>query len=242
MKKKFIKTIYWFIDRFDKKAILKYFPGIYRLGVLIRWRSFIKSGDTVVQAGVDMGTKHKKCLASNVFYMSKIVGKEGKVIAIEPDKNNIKKLKEYIKENHIENIIPVEKALWKERGKFTFLIAKNSWDNQLSIIPDTDKIPKDTWIRKRVVQADTLDNILENLGIDSISHICLTINGAELEVLEGMKKTLQNKITMLVASGDSQRYRPTANGVPLNKKIASVLEDHGFKTKINRKGWINAYK
>ncbi len=87
-----------------------------------------------------------------------------------------------------------------------------------------------------IVESDTLDNILKEKNIEGVSHICLTINGAELEALEGMDRTLKkNKFSMLIAN--QEKFRPTVNGIPLNEKITLLLKKYGFSTKIGKR-WI----
>ena len=226
-----------------KKFLAQRFPGVYRRGVKLRWKSFMKPGDTVVQAGVDMGTKHDKCGGSNVVYMSEIVGETGRVIAIEPTKKNIHLLKKHVHEKNIKNITLVEKALWRRKTRIPFLLGEESWHNRLETVPSEGEESEKKWRGRYTVEADTLDNILEEHQVDDPAHICMTINGAELEALEGMEKTLKTKKpTLLIASGKSQQHRPNVDGTPLNKKIAETLKKQGYKTKINPDGWINAYK
>ena len=242
IKRKSIKTIYWigskFLDVIPVKLLMKHFPKIYDIALSFRWQSFMKLGDTVVQVGVNM----EKGYRSNAFQMSKVVGEKGRVIAIEPGKKNIQKLKKFVAENGINNILIIEKAVWKEKGNLSFLLGgKTSW-NRLKAVPGVFEEEKfnDSY---EVVEADTLDNIIEETGHSDITHICLTINGAELEALEGMHRVLQKeRLSRFIASGSRQKFRATVNGVPLNKKIVSVLEKYGFSARIAESGCVVAYK
>ena len=70
--------------------------------------------------------------------------------------------------------------------------------------------------------------------------ICLTINGAEIEALLGMKNTLKNERPSLLIV--NQGYmRPTVDGVPFAIKVSSILEKDGFKTSTGKR-WITANK
>lgn len=238
VKRKLMKTIFWIGSNIweilPQKIILKIFGKFYDFGLSFWWRSFVKPGDTVIQVGVDMGKKHR----SNVIQISKIVGGTGQVIAIEPDKKNIKKLKKYTQENNINNISIIGKAVWKERGTLSLLLGKESWWNRLEIIPSQDDPRLFVGVCK--VKVDTLDNILEENSIKDSSLICLTINGAEPEALEGMHKTLKKgNFTMLIAN--QEKFRLTVNGISFTKKITSILEKYGFSSRI-RKRWIIASK
>jgi len=54
------------------KTLRRYSPRIYNFGRVWLLRQYVKQGDVVVQAGVDMGTN-----SSNVIYLSRIVGNRG---------------------------------------------------------------------------------------------------------------------------------------------------------------------
>ena len=103
----FNKILYFLINKMIGPKIIRIFhdkfPAIYNLGTSIRWKSLIKLGDIVVQAGCDMGWKNKN-FTSNVFRLSDLVGKTGLVLAIEPDPRNITELKKNINDKRIENI------------------------------------------------------------------------------------------------------------------------------------------
>ena len=225
-----------------RRIIHTLFPALYHYCMRLRWNAYIRSGDTVVQAGVDMGWKHDKFGETNAVVMSKRVGKNGKVIAIEPDVNNVNKLKEFLANNGISNVIVVERALWKKKMPLRFYLGKRANDNQLVDIPNTESIPKNVWRDSLIVEADTLDNILEYLGISFVSHVCLTINGAEYEALKGMDRTLGNNglRSLLIAGGHD--FRPTIGNKNYSEKIAEMLKSFGFKTHILKGGWSSAHR
>ena len=223
-----------------ENAVVKYLPFLARIGIWMRWRSFVSKGDIVVQAGVDMATKHERCFGSNAIHMARIVGSEGRVIAIEPDPRNVTLFREFIEAHGIDNITVIEKALWMDKGKQVLLLGNKSWHNQLAIVPATENISEDTWADRHTVEADTLDSILDENGIRGVSHICMTINGAELEALEGMSKVLATEPSLLIASGSTQTFRAEADGMPLNERICQFLRHRGFETKVDRQGWIHA--
>lgn len=246
MKNIIIKSIYFIGSKIfgsnTKKIIHKYLPKLYYFSVSMRWKTFIKPGDIVVQAGVDMGTKNS-IYKSNVQHMLNRVKEKGKVIAIEPSIESVSLLKNHCEKNNITNLLIVEKALWNKRMKLTIKTGKKSWDNQILEVPGAEKIRKELIGVEYQVNADTLDNILESLSIESINHICLTINGAEYEALQGMPKTLNTRnLSMLIASGDSQRFRSHVNGIPLYRKIVTFLERNSFNTFVDKEGWISAFK
>lgn len=200
----------------------------------------MKKGDTVVQGGVDMGYKRKRWLEVNAIEMSKVVGKNGRVIAIEPDLKNRALLKEYISSQKNSNITLVEKAIWNEKKTIKFYGGKRTNDSVLAIVPKVERT-LDHMDESYDVETDTIDNILTELKIKEISHICLTINGAELEAIDGMKDTIRNSkdLSLYVASGPAQQFRDlTEDGTPLNEAICKKLNDLAINTVLDKDGWI----
>lgn len=224
------------------RILREHCPEIYTLCRIWLLRKYIKRGDIVVQAGVDMTTD-----SSDVIYMSKIVGEGGLVVGIEPDRNSVQKINDYIKQHEIMNIVIVGKAVWKTRGKLSLLVGKRSMDNRLEDIGGVyDAKEIEAYIGTCMVETDTLDNILDDLGVENVSHIRLTVNGAELEVLEGMTKTLTKRcdggLSMVIAGGKTQPYGPFIDNEPPDHRILSILRRYGFGTKHDKKGWIIAWK
>lgn len=245
IKKILAGSFYFFLSYVISKKARRYFskklPLLYKLGTYTQLRSFAKPGDTVIQSGADMGWKHNSLGGSNAIKFSKIVGKNGKVIAIEPDERNIKKLKKYIEENNIKNIIPVEKALWNIKTKMQFNLGNRANDSLLNEYLNKDEIDYETHYKdEQIVEADTIDNILRDFNICSIAHICLTVNGAEFEALKGATATLsKNKLSLYIAAA-IRNLRQDMNAESYQKEICAFLESYGFKTRIDSKGWIIA--
>jgi len=91
--------------------------------------SKINKGDIVIDAGANIGMFS--------IMASILVGKTGKVIAIEPEPENLKILKRNVELNNINNMIIINKALFSKSGerinfiqngecqKFLYLIIMN---------------------------------------------------------------------------------------------------------------------
>ncbi|MEX2161711.1 MAG: FkbM family methyltransferase [Anaerolineales bacterium] len=243
MSRDLITRIYTGLAGFASKRIRKLFlrlPGFHALASAFRWRSFMRPGDTVVQAGVDMGAKLNRGQIPNALSMAQVVGTHGRVIAIEPSKENAALLRTYLKMHEMHNIIVVEKALWSSRATLLFKLGKQSWHNRLAQVSSSQD-QSTSFNGSYEVQGDKLDSILKELGIENVAHVCLTINGAELEALKGMPGILkQEHIGLLVASGETQAFNEVIGSVPTNKRIAELLISQGFSVTIDRIGWVTA--
>lgn len=142
-------------------------------------KSFIKSikkGNTVFDIGANVG--YYSVLAS------KLVGKNGKVFAFEPDPQSLKLLYKNIGINKCKNIIVVKSALSNHNGKLILTQdSSNPGESSLTLFKKGKKI---------LVDVLTLDKFIKTQKIKTIDVIKMDVEGAELNILRGGLKTLQN--------------------------------------------------
>ncbi|WP_235921925.1 FkbM family methyltransferase [Flavobacterium phycosphaerae] len=133
----------------------------------------VKTNDIVVDAGANCG--HLSML------FSKLVGPNGKVFAIEPDKFNIQKIKNNIDLNNDlpENILIEDILFWNKNGEIDFYEAGTVGSSAIWI-PDAQHCVKK--------QSVTIDDWVESHKLERLDFIKMDIEGAEIEALEGCKK------------------------------------------------------
>lgn len=136
--------------------------------------SQLKSGMVVVDIGAHIGTF--------TLSASLKVGKEGKVIAIEPENGNFNQLNKNLILNKIENVVPVNIGISDSNGEKDFFITSNYVGHSLS--------PHWPFINKIRIKVKTLDTLLKELNINKIDMLKIDVEGAELEILKGAKETL----------------------------------------------------
>ncbi|HKG42248.1 MAG TPA: FkbM family methyltransferase [Nitrososphaeraceae archaeon] len=151
-----------------------------------------KTGDIVIDVGAAFG-----------FYTitaSKRVGQRGKVVAIEPQPNILEMLNRNIKLNKLANIITLNYAVYSERSKVRLY-------SNYSIIQERAGQSLQSYIE---VSADTLDNLLRQVGIDEVNWIKVDVEGAELEVLKGAAGILSRSsdISLLVEVHSPDLLKP----------------------------------
>ena len=138
------------------------------------WRNLqLKRGDVFIDVGAHVGRY--------TLPIAKIVGKNGKVISIEPDPNNFMALRRGIELSGLDNVIPINAALW---SKETFMpLYRGGVSEHRSLVG---------WKSNEyiLVRATTLDKILDILEIEKVDWVKIDVVGSELEVLKGMRETL----------------------------------------------------
>jgi len=157
------------------KAI--YEPSLDHLSTLIN------PGDNILDIGANIGYFTVK--------FAKWVSSGGRVIAIEPEPANIKTLKMVLARNGLRNVDVIKAAAAEKDGSlFLSLNPLNPADHRLG----------ESGI---VIQAITIDSLLQETGWPVVSFIKIDVQGAELRVLAGAKETISRfKPTFLIEIDD----------------------------------------
>jgi FkbM family methyltransferase len=136
----------------------------------------VKSKDVVVDAGANCGHL-------SVFF-SKLVGKEGRVYAFEPDKFNIERINNNrdVNRDLFDNIKIEELLLWNENKWIDFNEAGTVGSSAVWIADG------DNCVQKEAVRMD--DWVIKN-NITKLDFIKMDIEGAEIEALDGCVKTIE---------------------------------------------------
>jgi FkbM family methyltransferase len=118
-----------------------------------------------------------------------LVGESGKVIAVEPNKGNFRVLVKNIELNKLQNCIPFNIAASSTDGEVTLFLGPNSAEH--SIVQDFGR-------GSYRIRARALDKVLNETGIEKVDIIKIDVEGAELEVLEGLNMTLKKENPLIV--------------------------------------------
>ncbi len=163
-----------------------------------------KADDTVIDVGAHVGIFTVK-IAQKV--------KSGCVVAIEPDKVNYKHLVNNIEKNGLKNVVTVNAALSSICGRIRLFLNDSSVAH--SIVNESK--------RSVEVRSFTLDDLVRRLGLHRVDFVKINAEGAELDILKGAERTLQeNNVSLSIAA---DHYHTQV------RDVSSVLSDLGFKTR-----------
>lgn len=176
-----------------------------------------------------VGTPNQKKIKN----LSWLVGPEGRVILVEAEPTNIKKHKKNIQENNLNNVTLVPKAISNKTGTAKFLISKSPSGHRLvfdDVLVDNDFKEKNFFIDEVDVPIDTIDNIIEDCGVQKIDFLELAINGMEMKALKGMSNGLKITNRGYIKGHCINK----ATNEPLHVEESTYLKQFGFKIKITK--------
>lgn len=156
-----------------------------RLFASIRQNATI--GDTVVDAGANIG-------AVTVF-MSRLVGENGRVIAVEMMPDTAARLRNTIALNALNNVVLVEKALSERGGEIVVATVEPGLHGQASIA-NPDRAGRETTTVE--VETTTLEAVLSDAG--DVTVLKLDLEGAEPAALRGAGRALARVRAILFES------------------------------------------
>jgi FkbM family methyltransferase len=169
------------------------------------WEKYhpLKEGDVFVEAGAWVGYYG--------YQASPLVGDDGLVLLIEPYPMNVEKIRGLIERWDLDNVIVVEKAIYKEKKLIGFSTHRNSVANRIQEKSEF------------MVQADTLDNILSDHGIKNVNLLGADVEGAEYNMLLGAHESLSNhRIKNIAVATYHDRGIYT-------KMVSEKLKEYGYE-------------
>lgn len=199
---------YCYYDYGDRRILAPYnaagvFLEIFQDEVYERvWK--LEPGQTVLDIGAYVGMFAVKA--------SRLVGAEGQVIAIEPSPENYGFLAWNCK--GLDNVVLIKKAIMATTGVGMLYYSKSAAANSLVT----------QWKRYIEVRTITLDELVEELGLDKVDIIKVDAEGAELDVLKGATNVLAKGTRLVIAA-----YHTAPNGKAEIAQVATALREANYR-------------
>ncbi|MDW3206353.1 MAG: FkbM family methyltransferase [Alphaproteobacteria bacterium] len=108
---------------------------------------------------------------------------EGRLIALEADARNVALLERNTRENGLERVDVLHRAIWCEHGRVLDLATGEAQANTLrhDVFDGGNRQP---------VETASIDGLVSEHGLEKVDMLSFTVNGAEVEALDGAKDTL----------------------------------------------------
>jgi len=175
-----------------------------------------KQGEVIIDVG--------SCIGAYTIRPSRIVGKDGLVVALEPDPENFKLLSMNIRLNELSNVIALPAAAYENDGTHLLYI-KGVGEHSLHKAHVIKIHGKSNGEIK--VSTITLDTLIKKLNLKRVDWAKIDVEGAELSVLKGASNALEIVRKLIV-----EVWNETAN------EVLSILQQRRYKTTVLCKyGW-----
>ena len=168
---------------------------------------------SVIDCGAHIGVF--TVIAGKELYKRKI---DEKVVAIEIDQGNFKTLRKNIGLNNLRNVLAINKGVYSDKRWMGLYQDKDS-SAMHSIFENYGK--KDA--KQVKIEVDKLDNILRMCHVDRVQTIKIDVEGAEIEAIKGMEKTLNKNRPLSILLGSH-----TVEGKNLRRPCEKLLKGYGF--------------
>ena len=195
--KKLLHKSKFFENKYDRKSFKDFQKLIEHPDYLYEKEieflpNIIRKNNIIVDIGANRGEYS--------FYLSKIVGEKGKVLAFEPGKRAFSILEKVKNRYHLDNLLLHNLALKDKNGTDILIVP---YHNRQSQLLSSNPIKG----RKENVTSLTLDNVIKDSGYNHVDFIKCDTEGSEflvfsgsLETIRKFKPVIQVEITDLHAS------------------------------------------
>lgn len=176
--------IFW--DVTESRMMIERIFGTYEPNTYDAIATFLHPGQTFIDVGANKGDFS--------LYAASLVGKHGRVIAVEPDADNCRWIKRSVALNKYRQVLLREAALSERTGEaLLYRGQKSGWHSLMPGLPGRDR----GTVR---VQTLSLDQLVAELGLHGrVAMIKVDVEGAEMMVLRGAIETLRRQPQPVIA-------------------------------------------
>lgn len=187
-----------------RTGILAHFVGSYRK---IYGKYFwVEKNETVLDIGAYAGSFAVEAAKS-----------AKNVLAIEPNPKAYDCLLENVK--GLNNVRTVSLGVWNSKGKLKLYLDQKC--------PLANSIVNQTGNSFVDIDVDSIDSMLPSFGFGPVDFVKINVEGAELEVLQGMENALLSVKKLVM---DAHHVR---DGSPTWPAVCKFLEERGFETHVD---------
>ena len=173
----------------------------------------LESGDWALDLGGSIGT--------TAMLFSRSVGPTGRIYVFEPITHTV--LGKNLRENRVPNVRVIPKGVADQPGMQKFMVSDNCIDSSFARPVGTDGHPP----IDRMVEVTTIDQFVEQEGLERLDFIKMDIEGAEELALRGAARVINRfRPKWSIAS-----YHTDHTGEKQHPKLLRLLGEFGYNVK-----------
>jgi FkbM family methyltransferase len=169
-----------------------YIRADYETNLIAALRRFLRPGMICMDIGANAGLF--------ALLMATRVGDRGRVYAFEPTAATFQWLQKDIELNSLRNVVAENVAVTEQTGAVEFHVGPSDLCVYNSISVVSHPGAKDGKFSRVMVPAISIDDYCANHGIRRLDCVKIDVEGAELQVLKGMRRVLEEnrQIVLLI--------------------------------------------
>jgi len=181
----------------------------------------LKPGESFLDIGAYLGY--------GTIRLSRELGAAARIVSVEAHPDMLALLEHNTRINNLSNVIIIPKAIWSEEvATLDLQKSRRQANSVIAGIVETTSVVS--------VQTTTVDAIRKDVGCFDL--VSITVNGAEIEAIDGMKETLrQCEHIRLSIAGWYKR-----DGKRVCDIISPILRESGLEVAVGRKGRVLAWR
>ena len=198
--------------------------GTYEMPVQKALSQYLKSENIFYDIGANVG-----------FFTilgAKLVDSGGHVYAFEPEAKNAVTLRRNAKLNNFAHVTVIEKAVSRTTGTEKLCLTEYCGSNALASSDNSSQqleseLPSFLKVKERItVNTVSIDDLLQDNKTKPPTLVKIDVEGAEMEVLQGMSQTLKKWQPIIIYEVDDKNQDGLLNK---RKKVDDFLLSHGYK-------------
>lgn len=178
----------------------------------IKLYNLIGQGRVFIDVGANIGDVS--------MHAAQILKGKGKVIALEPDPDNYKRLMANLAVNSFENIQPFNLGAGRSSGNYTIHSVSPGNAGMNRILPEGDRRPDG-----RQITLTTLDQLITELALSEIDLIKIDTEGFEMNVLAGAVRSIERFLPALFIEIDDNNLRQQGSNP---REVVDFLQGFGY--------------
>ena len=200
--------------KYASGSILRRYSVPYRL---------VTDGAVIIQVGAPLDTLHAG--RSRGMYLALKSKPGGRAVIVEPDPSSASAFRDAAAQLGLQHVTVLNQGAWHEAGTLRLLVdpshpATNFTEGCVDY--DEDRLAD---FRSVSIPVAPLDQIVEELGLEQVDLVSITTNGAEREIIRGMKHIIEGGLRYLCLARTGTGYDELAQ--ELGFKLHSV-DDRGY--------------
>jgi FkbM family methyltransferase len=208
------------LDPYDSLGITVLTDGTYEPATVQELMRHVPAGGTFIDVGAHIGWYSLKA--------AKAVGPSGHVIAVEPNRETLTRLRDNIRASGVSSVVSVAPvACADSETTLTFYAAshRNTGESSLSA---ANASQEGAIAASYPVRARRLDDIAREAGVNRVDAIKIDVEGAEFLVLRGAAEILERYRPVVAVEVIDHQLR--AMGASADELMA-FMRSHGYAPK-----------